>query len=88
MISVETQTEMFDPPTSTPLTIPAHDDDRSSLVFMDQHCDTSWSPEEEMMSESSDEEQSQERLVETSSKITSFIFILFVFTGLVSQKYQ
>ncbi|KAF3840279.1 hypothetical protein F7725_018996, partial [Dissostichus mawsoni] len=45
---------------------PAHSDDESSSVSMDHPGDMPWSPEEEMMSESSDEEPSKEPLQQTN----------------------
>ncbi len=64
MVSVGTLTEKTEKRTSTPLASPVHSDDESS-VFMDQPGEMSWSPEEEMMSESSDEEASNEPLQES-----------------------
>ncbi|XP_077091529.1 uncharacterized protein LOC143742526 [Siphateles boraxobius] len=60
MVSVGTQTERFEKPTSTPLPSPVHSDDESSSVFMDKPGDMSWIPEGEMRSDSSDEEPQQE----------------------------
>ncbi|XP_010766756.1 uncharacterized protein [Notothenia coriiceps] len=59
MVSVGCQTE-------SPLPSPAHSDDESSSVTMDHPGDMPWSPEEEMMSESSDEEPSKEPLQRTN----------------------
>ncbi len=64
MVSVGTQTKKFEKQTSAPLASPVHSNDESS-VFMDQPGEMSWSPEEEMMSESSDEEPSNEPLQES-----------------------
>ncbi|KAK1894703.1 3-phosphoinositide-dependent protein kinase 1, partial [Dissostichus eleginoides] len=60
MVSVGCQTES---PLPSP---PAHSDDESSSVSMDHPGDMPWSPEEEMMSESSDEEPSKEPLQQTN----------------------
>ncbi|XP_058620664.1 uncharacterized protein LOC131532884 isoform X1 [Onychostoma macrolepis] len=54
--------ERFEKQTSTPLPSPVHSDDESSSVFMDEHGDVSWIPEEEMRSDLSDEEPLQESL--------------------------
>ncbi|KAJ4936467.1 hypothetical protein JOQ06_001059, partial [Pogonophryne albipinna] len=59
MVSVGCQTE-------SPLPSPAHSDDESSSVSMDHPGDMPWSPEEEMMSESSDGEPSKEPLQRTN----------------------
>ncbi|KAJ4946829.1 hypothetical protein JOQ06_008872 [Pogonophryne albipinna] len=59
MVSVGCQTE-------SPLPSPAHSDDESSSVTMDHPGDMPWSPEEEMMSESSGEEPSKEPLQRTN----------------------
>ncbi|KAF4112999.1 hypothetical protein G5714_005544 [Onychostoma macrolepis] len=62
MVSVGTQTERFEKQTSTPLPSPVHSDDESSSVFMDEHGDVSWIPEEEMRSDLCDEKPLQESL--------------------------
>ncbi len=65
MVSVGTQTERFEKQTSTPLSSPVHSDDESSSVVMDEAGDISWIAEEEMTSDSSDEELANPPLQES-----------------------
>ena len=58
MVSVGTRTGKFEKQTSASLPSPAHSDDDLSSMFNEPD-DLPWSAEEEVMSESSDEEPSQ-----------------------------
>ncbi|XDV25561.1 hypothetical protein PO909_029461, partial [Leuciscus waleckii] len=64
MVSVGTQTEWFEQQTSTPLPSSVQSEDESSSDVMD-HSDLSWIPDEEMSSETSDEENPEEPIQES-----------------------
>lgn len=65
MASVGTQTEGFEKRRSTPLASPEQSDDELSFSNINHFGDMSWSPEEEMLSESSEEEPPEEQLLES-----------------------
>ena len=64
MVSVGTQTEWFEQQTSTPLASSVQSEDESSSDVMD-HSDLSWIPDEEISSETSDEENPEEPIQES-----------------------
>lgn len=56
MVDAGTQTERFEHRRSTPLASPEQSDDEWSFSDINHSGDMSWSPGEEMLSESSEEE--------------------------------
>lgn len=66
MVSVGTQTDGYEKRTSTPLVSPEQSEDELSFSDVINHAaDMSWNPEEDMLSESEEEEPSEEPPVES-----------------------